>query len=165
MEKSCDYILIREATLLVRVPKGERKTTPDVVPEFFDVRTGVQLKQIYPALQSQELEKGRVLSEDHAALIIRAEVSGTADSETAKVVTILELKQRKLDTIVADSVLEQLRNIKNVLQDFLDLADKVPKEERFWLAQQVLAFTRKFTGRELAELEEIIDWFKTKPRK
>jgi hypothetical protein len=52
-----------------------------------------------------------------------------------------------------------------VLHEFLDAADHAQKEERFWLAQQVLTLVRKFSGRELAELEGIVEWFKRRPPK
>ena len=80
-------------------------------------------------------------------------------------VTILEARQRKLDAVVADSIFDQLRILTNVLHEFLDAADHSQKEERFWLAQQVLTLVRKFSGRELAELEGIVEWFKRRPPK
>ena len=49
--------------------------------------------------------------------------------------------------------------------EFLDAADHAQKEERFWLAQQVLTLVRKFSGRELAELEGIVEWLKRRPPK
>ena len=38
------------------------------------------------------------------------------------------------------------------------------KEERFWLSQQALSLIRKFSGRELSELEEIVEWLKRQPK-
>jgi hypothetical protein len=51
------------------------------------------------------------------------------------------------------------------LNEFLHVADGAQSEERFWLSQQALALVRKFSGRELAEFEEIVDWFKNRPKR
>jgi hypothetical protein len=162
-----DYVLIREATILVRVPRGAAETAPEVLPEFFDVRTGVQLRQIYPAFQADELQRGYILPDGHAGAILKGgtPITGGPSIDPSKVVTILEARQRKLDSVVADSIFDQLRILTNVLHEFLDAADHAQKEERFWLAQQVLTLVRKFSGRELAELEGIVEWFKRRPPK
>jgi hypothetical protein len=157
-----DHILIREGTVIVRVPTGVREISDDFTPEFFDVRTGVQLKGIYPSLQTIELHRGHLLSEMAAEALLRYRTGSGAKS---KVVTMLEVKQRKLDSVVADSILDQLHIIVNILQKFLLAAEKAHVEEKLWLSQQVLTLVRKFSGRELAELEEIVDWFNSRPRK
>lgn len=164
-EEQYDHILIRDATILVRFPKGIRDS--EGASEFFDVRTGVQLRGIHPSLQPVELDRGYLLSEEAASAILRsgAPIMTDPSADLSKVVTILEAKQRKLDSIVADSILDQLRVMTVLLQDILDAASAAQKEERFWMAQQVLPLIRKFSGRELAELEEMVDWFKERPRK
>lgn len=160
-----DHILIREAAILVRVPRGCREQTGDVCAEFFDVRTGVQLRAIYPTLQDYELCRGYLLSEEGAAVILRSGTGIRMDpsADHAKVVPIIEAKQRKLDSVVADSILDQIRVIERLLRDFLNVADGAQREERFWLAQQALSLVRKFSGRELAEIEEIVAWFRRQP--
>ncbi len=155
-----DHILIREGTVIVRVPKGTKELSEDLNPEFFDVRTGVQLKRIYPSLQTIELHRGHLLSEQAVEALLRYRTGARSKS---KVVTILEIKQRKLDSVVADSILDQLSIIVNILQKFLNAAEKAQKEEKLWLSQQVLTLVRKFSGRELAELEEIVEWFNSRP--
>jgi len=162
-----DHILIRDGNVLVRVPKGCREMDLAEPPQLFDVRTGVQLREIHPPLQISEIERGYLVPEEFAAAMIRSGNPVWKDPETdpGKVVTMLEVKQRKLDSVVADSILDQLRAIHGVLHEFLQLADVVHKEERFWLSQQVLTLVRKFSGRELAELQDIVDWFKARPRK
>ena len=162
-----DYVLIREATILVRVPRGAQETAPEILAEFFDVRTGVQLRQIYPDFQANELQRGYMLPDGHAGAILRGgtPMTGGPSVDASKVVTILDARQRKLDGVVADSILDQLRTLTKVLNEFLDAADHAQKEERFWLAQQVLTLVRKFSGRELAELEGIVEWFKRRPPK
>jgi hypothetical protein len=162
-----DYVLIRDATIVVRVPRCAAETAPEVLPEFFDVRTGVQLRQIYPAFQADELQRGYMLPNGHAGAILKGgtPITGGPSIDPSKVVTILEARQRKLDAVVADSIFDQLRILTNVLHEFLDAADHAQKEERFWLAQQVLTLVRKFSGRELAELEGIVEWFKRRPPK
>lgn len=164
-QEEYDHILIREATILVRVPKGSRQTRGDIVPEFFDVRTGVQLREIWPDLQEYELERGYVLSQESACPIMVTTGTLPQDSSTdsSKVVDIQAVRQRKLDSIVADSVLDQLQVIADLLNEFLSVAEASQREERFWLSQQVLTLVRKFSGRELAELEEIVEWFRRRP--
>ena len=160
-----DHILIRDAAILVRFPKGGRDI--ESASEFFDVRTGVQLRQIHPSLQAVELDRGYLLSQEAANAILRSGAPIVSDpaADFSKVVTILEVRQRKLDAIVADSIIDQLQVISDLLRDILNAASTAQKEERFWLAQQVLTLVRKFSGRELSELEDIVDWFKRRPRK
>lgn len=162
-----DHILIREATILVRVPEGLRELRGDYAPEFFDVRTGVPLKEIHPPLQAVELHRGYLLPGSHAAALIKcgAAINTGPSLDASKVVTMLEAKQRKLDTIVADSILDQLRLVVSILQEFLKVADAAQKEERFWLSQQILSLVRKFSGRELSEMEEIVEWFNSRREK
>ncbi len=161
---SYEYILIRKATILVRVRSGVRDLDGETCPEFYDVQTGVPLKQIYPELQPIELRTGHQIASDDAYGILRwnSEVSGL---ELNKVVSILEIKQRKLDSVVADSILDQVRVISDLLREFLSAAEVARKEERFWLAQRVLGMVRKFSGRELSELQETVEWFKNHYRK
>jgi hypothetical protein len=162
-----DHILIREATILVRVPEGTREIGEGSAPEFFDVRTGVPLKQIYPSLQAVELHRGYLLPKGHAAALIRcgAPVSCGPSVDASKVVTILEIRQRKLDMVVADSILDRVSLVVSLLQEYLELANSVQKEERFWLSQQILSLMGKFSGRELSEIEEIVEWFKSRRKK
>ncbi|MCX5861878.1 MAG: hypothetical protein WCG29_04905 [Desulfomonile sp.] len=164
---SYDHILIRDATVLVRVPKGTRRVISGGHPEVFDVRTGVQLREIYPDLQEIELHRGYLMSEESAESVLRSGTPISLDPalDLSKVVTILEIKQRKLDSVVAESILDQVRIIADLLQQFLAVADISQKEEKFWLSQQILTLIRKFSGRELAELEEIVEWFKKRPSK
>ena len=158
-----DHILIREATIVVRVPEGTRELCEDSIPEFFDVRTGVPLRQIYPALQAVELHRGYLLSKSHAAALIKCGSCVSSPSvDASKVVTILEIKQRKLDAVVADSILDQLRVVVSILEEFLDVATTAQNEEKFWLSQQILCLMGKISGRELSELEEIVEWFKSR---
>ncbi len=130
--------------------------------ELYDVRSGSHLKDIYPPFEATELKRGFRLSEETAVLILRNEcLSPNKDhGGVAKVVTIVEARQRKLDAVVADSIIDQASVIGFLLQDFMNVARKATREERFWLSQQVLTIVRKFSGRELAELQEILDWFK-----
>ena len=101
-----DHILIRDGSIIVRVPKGLRELSDNVCPDFFDVRTGSQIYKIFPRLQSFELHRGYLLSETETAIILR---HGKTGEDVIKVITLLEVKQRKLDTVVADSILDQLR--------------------------------------------------------
>jgi|GEM_PF-491656 len=162
-----DHILIRDATVLVRVPRGYRRICGETRAEFFDVKTGVQLRQIYPDLQEIELDRGYLVSEQSAGAILKAgmAVALPPSVDSSKVVTILEVKQRKLDSVVADSILDQLAVIAELLNEYRSVAEAAQREERFWLSQQVLTLVRKFSGRELAELREIVDWFKSRPHK
>lgn len=161
-----DHILIRDAAILVRIPRECREQGEEVPVEFFDVRTGVQLRAIYPGLQDYELCRGHLLSQAGAAAILKCgttRIDRSADH--AKVVPILDAKQRKLDSVVADSILDQIRVIERLLREYLRVADGAQREERFWLAQQALSLVRKFSGRELSELEEIVEWFGRRPPK
>lgn len=159
-----DHILIREFCLLVRIPSsGTGYQLSDA--EIFDVRTGVQLPVIHPELQAAELDRGYKISEEAANVILKAgqTVLAIPTVELSKVVSILDIRQRKLDSVVADSILDQARKIADILQAFLQVADRAKAEERLWLSQQVLTFVRKFSGRELAELENVVEWFGTRP--
>lgn len=162
-----DYYLIREGLILVRVPADREDLDADHETEFFDVRTGVQLRMIHPPFQADELGRGHILPEEQAAVIIASGMPllGDASVDLSKVVNILEIKQRRLDSVVADSIIDQVRLIRDMLQDLLNVAALSRPEERFWLSQQVLPILTKFSGRELSELEEILDWLKKKPRK
>jgi len=162
-----DHFLIREATVLVRVPRetGDEREKREV--EFFDVRSGVRIRELHPAFRNAELDRAHLLSPGHGAAIIK---SGTTMLlppwvDLSKVVSILDIKQRKLDTVVADSIIDQTRVVRDLLQGFLNVAATAENEERFWLSQQILPLLTKFSGRELAELEEIVEWFKSRPRK
>lgn len=159
-----DHILIRDATILLRVPR--RCEDPEALAQFFDTRTGVQLRQIYPGLQQLEIARGYPISRETAALILRTGVIKPREEgpDPAKVVTILEVKQRRLDTVVADSIIDQLRVISVLLADIIKVADNAQREEKFWLSQQLLTLVRKFSGRELSELEEMVEWFKRRPQ-
>ena len=159
--------MIRDAGVLVQIPHQAWKSGDLDRAQFFDVRTGVQMKEIHPPLQSSELERGYLLSMDSAEAIIDSGVAGWVgpSKDFSKVVSILDVRQRRLDTVVADSVLDQLRTIVTILQDFLKIAEDAQREEKLWLSQQVLTLIGKFSGREMEELEEITEWFKTKPRK
>jgi hypothetical protein len=161
------YFLIRDGNVLVRVLARPGGSVCESDAEFFDVRTGVQLKAIHPPLNSEELERAHQLTEAHGAAIIKSGTTMLVSPlfDSSKIVSILDIKQRRLDSVVADSVLDQLRAVCGVLQRFLDIAEKAQDEERFWLSQQVLTLLGKFSGRELAELEEIADWFTTRPKK
>jgi len=160
-----DYLLIRDATILLRLPHGCWDT--EGIAEFFDVRTGVQLRQIHPELQQLELDRGRPVSAEIAQLVLKsgAPLAIADDLDPSKVVTILEVKQRRLDAVVADSILDQLRVINDLLTEILKIANTAQREERFWLSQQLLTLVRRFSGRELSELEEMVEWFKRRPRK
>jgi hypothetical protein len=161
-----DHILIREASILVRVPRGVRDLNKDVKPEFYDVRSGVPLKHIYPELQAIELHRGHLLAAEDAHGILKwAFAADAAFSGLDKVVNILDIKQRRLDSVVADSILDQVRVISDLLKEFLSAAENAQKEERFWLSQQVLGLVRRFSGRELSELQETVEWFKNRCKK
>jgi hypothetical protein len=163
-----EYVLIREGSVVVRIIANENEASDEHLLEFYDVRTGVRLRKIYPPLQQVELDRGCRISAEAAGVIIRSSVSGNDKeiSDSSKVVTILEARQRKLDSVVADSILDQARLISGILRDFVDVADHCHKEERLWLSQQILSTVRKISGRELSEIQEIVEWFKTiGPRK
>jgi hypothetical protein len=166
-DQELHHILIRDAGILVQIPRQAWKSGDLEHARFFDVRTGVQIKEIHPPLQPSELARGYVLSLDSAEAIINSGAAGWIGPSVdfSKVVSIHEVRQRRLDTVVADSVLDQLHTIVTILQDFLKIAEDAQREERLWLSQQVLTLIGKFSGREMEELEEITEWFKNKPRK
>ncbi|MGD9817077.1 MAG: hypothetical protein AB7V04_00095 [Desulfomonilaceae bacterium] len=164
-QSKSDHILIREGSIIVRLLQSESE---EPTLEFYDFKTGVRLKKIYPPLKPVELEKGcRITLEAACAIIKNLCFSDDPEtSESGKVVTILEARQRKLDSVVADSILDQARIIANILRDYVELADHCNKEERFWLSQQILTTVRKISGRELSEIQEIVEWFNNiQPRK
>lgn len=162
-----DYILIRDGSVIVRRIHSEDESPDGQTVEFYDVRTGVRLRKIFPPLQDVELERGCHITPEAACVLMKSSFKENDESsEASKVVTILEARQRKLDGVVADSILDQARFISNLLRDFVDVADHCSKEERLWLSQQILSTVRKICGRELTEIQEIVDWFrKIGPRK
>lgn len=162
-----DHILIRDGSVIVRLIHSEDESPDGRSIEFYDVRTGVRLRKIFPPLQDVELERGCHVTPEAACVLMKSSFRENDDSsEVSKVVTILEARQRKLDGVVADSILDQARFISNMLRDFVDVADHCSKEERLWLSQQILSTVRKISGRELTEIQEIVDWFrKIGPRK
>ncbi len=167
VSKQYNYYLIRDASVLVKMCDEKDTCVSDLYFQLFDVRTGTQLKDIYPPFEPSELKRAFKLSVETAAIILKNEYLGTNNeaNQTAKVVTIVEARQRKLDSVVADSIIDQVYVIDKLLQDFLIVARNAPREERFWLSQQVLTLVRKFSGRELAELQEIVEWFKSLPHR
>ena len=158
-----EHILIREFSILIRIPCSDAGHGL-AEAEIFDVRTGVRLPAIHPELRASELDRGYRISQEAASVIL--EVGQTVLSlptlEISKVVSIMDIKQRKLDSVVADSILDQVRKIADILQTFLQVAAGARKEERLWLSQQALTLVRKFSGRELAELENVVEWFGTR---
>jgi hypothetical protein len=159
-----EYILIREFTILVRIPR-DWSQQERVEAEVFDVRTGVQLPAIYPELDRTELCRGYPIADQAAAMIVKSgqTVLTIPTADLSKVVNILDVKQRKLDSVVASSILDQVRKICDVLHNFLQVADRANPEERLWLSQQALTLVRKFSGRELVELENVVEWLSTRP--
>lgn len=166
-EEQYDHVLIRDGAILARIPCAVRGIEEDAAPEFFDVRTGVQLRQIHPPFHASELARGTRLPMKAVAVILgegaRFGVDGSVD--ISKVISILDVKQRKLDSVVADSVLDQLRLISDLLREFLGVADSADREERFWMSQQVLTLVRKFSGRELEELRDTVAWLQSRRNK
>jgi hypothetical protein len=162
-----DYFIIRDGTILVRVPHGMEGAAALTDGQFFDVKTGVQLRAIYPSLIPSDLARGYPLSAEYAAAILRSgrHAPGGRSEDISKVVSILSIRQRRLDGVVADSILDQLQVVRDILQDFLNVASEATPEERFWLSQQILPMLRKFSGRELSEIEEIVDWFNSRPNR
>jgi hypothetical protein len=162
-----DHFLIRESTILVRIarPRGGSSDAPP--PEFFDVRTGVRLREIHPRFRDGDLKHAQKIPYEFGEAIIRSGSYGSSDYSVdfSKVVSILEVKQRRLDHVVADSILGQVGVIRDLLDGFLKLARSVNDEERFWLSQQILPLLSKFTGRELEELEEMVNRMRTPPGK
>lgn len=167
-ERKKDHILIREGAVIVRLIHSEDESPDGKTVEFYDVRTGVRLRKIFPPLQEVELERGCHITPEAACILMKCSSFREDDesSEISKVVTILEARQRKLDGVVADSILDQARFISAILREYVDVADNCSKEERLWLSQQILSTVRKISGRELAEIQEIVEWFKKiSPRK
>lgn len=158
-----DHLLIRDGAVLLRIQRGEGDEYALETAELFDVRTGVKLREIHPALQRSELLRAYAVPEQSAAVIIKSGAATGAESrgDISKVVNILDLKQRRLDNVVADSILYQIRLIRNLLDEFLQVAESAQKEHRFWMSQQVLALVAKFSGREMSELEELISWMRS----
>lgn len=165
-ESGFEYFLIREGLVLARVRTGGNDAETVHTVEFFDVRTGVQLRGIHPPFSTDELSRGHSVPTEQAAVIIASGMPllGDWSVDLSKVVNILEVKQRRLDSVVADSVLDRVQLIRDMLQDLLNVAATARPEERFWLSRQVLPLLNKFSGRELAELEEILEWMKKRPR-
>ena len=167
-DRKKDHILIREGAVIVRLIHSEDESPGTKTVEFYDVRTGVRLRKIFPPLQEVELERGCHITPEAACILMKCSSFREDDesSEISKVVTILEARQRKLDGVVADSILDQARFISAILREYVDVADNCSKEERLWLSQQILSTVRKISGRELAEIQEIVEWFKKiSPRK
>jgi hypothetical protein len=162
-EQPYDYVLIREGAILVRVTRNRGATEEGTPPDLFDVRTGVQLRVIHPSFQPAELDRGYPVASEWAASILSGGAPQGADRtfDISKVVRILEVKQRRLDSVVADSILDQLRLICGLLEEFLQVADNAGREKRFWMSQQVLGLVRKFSGRELEELKDMLEWLRT----
>ncbi len=161
------HILIRDAAILVRIRDADHSFGGSTRPEFFDVRTGVQLKEIHPAFTPDELERGYPLTPEHAERVLAAGApyGVQLDEDLSNVVRLLDVKQRRLDSVVADSILDQLRVINDLVRDFLAAAENASGEDRFWLSQQVVSLVRKFSGRELAELQDIVEWFTKRQKK
>jgi hypothetical protein len=161
------YVFIRDGMIMARLSPDTRGDGMPSKADFFDVRTGVQLREIHPPLSKRDLERAVELSEEYALSLMSesSDVEPQGEVFFDKVVSLVEIKQRKLDSIVADSIIDQLSRIKDVLQSFLNAAAQAQDDERFWLSQQVLPLLGKFSGRELAELEELAEWFRTRPKK
>ncbi len=161
------HILIRDAAILVRIREADGSFENPSRPEFFDVRTGVQLKEIHPPFAPDELKRGYPLTPEHAELVLAAGApyGVRLDEDLSNVVRLLDVKQRRLDSVVADSILDQLRVINDLVKKFLDAAEEASGEDRFWLSQQVVSLVRKFSGREMAELRDIVDWFTKRQKK
>ncbi len=151
----------------MRIPQADLGHSGQSGLGFFDVRTGVQLKEIHPPFSPGELERGYPLPPEYAEQIMAggAPYGAELHADLSKVVSLLDAKQRRLDAIVADSILDQLRVIKGLMGRLLDAAENASGEDRLWLSQQVLSLVRKFSGRELAELEDIVEWFQKRPKK
>ena len=164
MENCSDYenYLIRAATVLAVIPKGRVDESEIGAVRLFDVRTGVELREIHPPLGPADLSRGHQIPQEFAISILKSGAPLGVDPgrDASKVVPLLDMRQRKLDSVVAASVLDQVRIIRDLLQDILNVAETTQPEERFWLSQQLLAFIRKFSGRELSEIEEIIEWLR-----
>lgn len=164
--KDFDYILIREFSVLVRVPRGASAYQKTDL-ELFDMRTGVQVPAIIPEVNDEELSRGYKVSAKVAAAIIKSghTILELPAVDLSKVTNLQDIKQRKLDVVVADSILDQVQKIADVLRNFLKVAESASKEERFWLSQQALTLVRKFSGRELAEMENVVEWLGRRSRR
>jgi hypothetical protein len=163
-EEQYDHVLIRDGAILARISCAGTDAREPAQPDFFDVRTGVQLREIHPPFHVSELARGTRLAREIVEVILGegARFGAEGSVDISKVVSILDVKQRKLDSVVADSVLDQLRLISNLLREFLRVADSAEREERFWMSQQVLTLVRKFSGRELEELQDIVVWLQSR---
>ena len=166
-ENRYDYLLIRDGAVLLRIQRGEGDDFVLETAEFYDVRTGTKVKQLIPELKESELRGAYRLSDHSAAAIVKSGVATGAEPavDLSKVVSILEVKQRRLDNVVADSILYQIEVIRDLLNQFLQVAENACKEDRFYMSQRVLALVEKFSGREMAELEELTEWMRSHSRK
>ncbi len=165
VRKHYEFILIRDNAVLVRKEKGLFPEDPDFTADLFDVRTGSPMREIHPPVSAHDLDRGRPISRESASVIIK---SGTAtwigpDVDISKVVNILDIRQRRLDAIVADSILDQLGVITELLQGFVEVAATSSGERRLWISQHILPIIRKFSGRELEELQETLEWLRRHP--
>lgn len=162
-----DYILIRDCAVLLKLPRDRDVSAEIQAAEFFDVRTGAPLKEIHPPLRASEPDRGYALDEAAALTIISSGLSEGDDPSLSlsKVVSISEVKQRRLDSVVADSVLDQVKLISDLLSEFTRVAECSDRDIRFWMSQQALTLLRKFSGRELQELREIIEWLRSRPKR
>lgn len=159
-EKVFKDILIRDSSILARIPLNSSQEYELSHAEFFDVRTGSRLKEIHPPMNSEDIKRGYSIETVLAGAIVESgcPVWMGYDTDPGKVTSILEIRQRKLDSVVADSILDQVRVIHGLLSKFVQAASMAKPEQKYWLSQQLLTFVRKFSGRELAELDEIADW-------
>ncbi len=162
-----NHLLIRDGAVLLRIQRDEEDRFRLETAEFFDVRTGVKLKTLLPELKETELRRAYKLTDESAWAIIKAGAATGAEPtvDLSKVVSILDVKQRRLDNVVADSILYQIEVIRDLLDQFLQVAKNARNEDRFWMSQQVLALLEKFSGREMAELEDLIEWMRSHSRK
>lgn len=145
---------------MVKIPLDSAEEYEMSGADFFDVRTGTRLKEIHPPINHEDIKRGRSIERVLAQAILESgcPVWMGYDADPSKVTSILEIRQRKLDSVVADSILDQVRVIHGLLSKFVQAASHAKPEEKYWLSQQLLTFVRKFSGRELAELDEIADW-------
>jgi hypothetical protein len=166
-EEQYDYVLIRDAAILVRIRRLPADAPEETGVDLFDVRTGVQLRCIHPTFQLSELDRGYPVSEECASAVIAGGVPAGIEAgiNLSKVVSILGVKQRRLDAVVADSILDQVRVVSDLLNEFLQVADAAEREERLWMSQQILSLVRKFSGRELEELRSLLEWLRAGRKK
>lgn len=162
-----DYLLIRDGAVLLKIQRGQEDGFALETAEFYDVRTGAKLKKLLPELQESELLRAYKVPDQSAVAIIKSgAATGTEPTvDLSRVVSIHDVRQRRLDNVVADSILYQIEVIRDLLDQFLQVAENAGKEDRFWMSQQVLALLEKFSGREMAELEELIEWMRSHSRK